>query len=172
MQWMHNLHLNNKSFVVSLPGFYKSRHSPFWTVGRVLSCFSIFTFFNSENFSIFTEGGYKYGLKGTLAQVFLKNKYFQTSLFQGRVYMAALRLFQDHIVIYCCQYFYYNTSIPVGIYLLKVNNRNTRTRREICSKLTIKTPERRHWRRPGVFIVNFEHLSHLVLVFLLLTLNM
>ena len=55
-----------------------------------------------------------------------------------------------------------------GIYLLKVNNRNTRTRFEICSKLAIKTPE----RRSGVFIVNFEHISHLVLVFLLLTLNM
>ena len=26
--------------------------------------------------------------------------------------------------------------IPVGIYLLKVNNRNTRTRCEICSKLS------------------------------------
>ena len=61
--------------------------------------------------------------------------------------------------------------IPAGIYLLKVNNRNTRTRCEICSKLTINTPERRHWRRSGVFIVNFEHISHLVLVFLLLTLN-
>ena len=33
---------------------------------------------------------------------------------------------------------------PAGIYLLKVNNRNTRTRCEIRSKLTIKTPERRH----------------------------
>ena len=33
---------------------------------------------------------------------------------------------------------------PAGIYLFKVNNRNTRTRCEICSKLTIKTPERRH----------------------------
>ena len=62
-------------------------------------------------------------------------------------------------------------SIPAGIYLLKVNNRNTRTRCEICSKLTINTPERRHWRRSGVFLVNFEHISHLVLVFLLLTLN-
>ena len=61
---------------------------------------------------------------------------------------------------------------PAGIYLLKVNNRNTRTRCEICSKLTIKIPERRHKRRSGVFIVNFEHISHLVLVFLLLTLNM
>ena len=35
-------------------------------------------------------------------------------------------------------------SIPVGIYLLKVNNRNTRIRCEICSKLTIKAPEQRH----------------------------
>ena len=33
---------------------------------------------------------------------------------------------------------------PLGIHLLKVNNRNTRTRCEICSKLTIKTPERRY----------------------------
>ena len=41
----------------------------------------------------------------------------------------------------------------------KVNNRNTRTRCEICLKLTtIKTPERRQ-RRSGVFIVNFEHIS-------------
>ena len=58
-----------------------------------------------------------------------------------------------------------------GNYFFKVNNRNTRTRCEICSKLTRKTPERRHWRRSGVFIVNFEHISHLALVFLLLTLN-
>ena len=34
------------------------------------------------------------------------------------------------------------TNIPAGIYLFKVNNRNTRARCEICSKLTIKTPER------------------------------
>ena len=40
------------------------------------------------------------------------------------------------------------------------------------SKLTIKIPKWRHWRRSGIFIVNFEHISHLVLVFLLLALNM
>ena len=62
-------------------------------------------------------------------------------------------------------------NIPVGIHMVKVNNRNTRTRCEICSKLTIKTPERHQWRRSGVFIVNFQYISHLVLVFLLLTLN-
>ena len=43
---------------------------------------------------------------------------------------------------------------------------------EVCSKLTVKTPERCQWRLSGVIIVNFEHISHLVLVFLLLTLNM
>ena len=59
-----------------------------------------------------------------------------------------------------------NDAIPTGNYMLKVNNRNTRARIEICSKLTIKIPEQRQWRRSGVFIVNFEHTSHLVLVFL------
>ena len=42
--------------------------------------------------------------------------------------------------------------IPVGVYLLKVNSGNTRTKCQICSKF--------------IFIVNFEHISHLVLVFL------
>ena len=39
-----------------------------------------------------------------------------------------------------------NRNSPAGNYMFKVNNRNTRTRSEICSKLTIKTPERRQWR--------------------------
>ena len=62
--------------------------------------------------------------------------------------------------------------IPAGFYVLNVNNKGTRTRCEICSKLIIKTPERHQWRRYDVFIVNFESISHLVLMFLLLTLNM
>ena len=33
-------------------------------------------------------------------------------------------------------------SQPANSYLFKVNNRNTRKRCEICSKLTTKTPER------------------------------
>ena len=68
-----------------------------------------------------------------------------------------------------------NLYNPVGNYIVKVNNRNTRTRCEICSKLKIKTTERHQngpshietsplvcsvttWRRSGVFIVNFEHI--------------
>ena len=62
--------------------------------------------------------------------------------------------------------------LPAGIYLLEGYSKTTRTRSKICSKLTINTPEWGYWRRLGVFIVNFEHISHLVLEFLLLTLNM
>ena len=50
---------------------------------------------------------------------------------------------------------------PSGIYLFKFNNRNIRTMCEICSKLTVKTPELRHWPRSGVLIVNFERFNTL-----------
>ena len=54
-----------------------------------------------------------------------------------------------------------NITDPADTYLFKVNNSTTtRERREICSKLTIKTLEWRHWRRSGVFIVNFENILH------------
>ena len=53
--------------------------------------------------------------------------------------------------------------------MFKGNDRNTTKRSETCWKLTMKASERRHWRCSGVFIVNFEHISHLFLVFLLLT---
>ena len=38
---------------------------------------------------------------------------------------------------------YLSTDFPANIYLFKFNKRNTRKRCEICSKLTIKTPEQR-----------------------------
>ena len=62
-------------------------------------------------------------------------------------------------------------SKPINVYLFEVDNRNTRKRYDICSKLTIKTPERGHWCCSGVFIVNFEHVSYLFLGFLLVALN-
>ena len=37
---------------------------------------------------------------------------------------------------------------PADNSLLKVNNRDTRKRCEICSKLTIEIPERRQWHHP------------------------
>ena len=45
----------------------------------------------------------------------------------------------------------------------KVNNKDTRT-----TPKKMKTPERRQCRCSDLFIVNFKHISHLVLVFLLL----
>ena len=42
---------------------------------------------------------------------------------------------------------------------------------EICSKLTIKIPERRQAGHSGVFIVDFESISQAVQVFSLLPLN-
>ena len=62
-------------------------------------------------------------------------------------------------------------QFPANIYLLKVNNIYTRRRCEIFSTSTIKTLEWCHWRCSGVFIVNFEHISHHSLVFLLLSFN-
>ena len=59
------------------------------------------------------------------------------------------------------EYFFINPNL---IYLFKVSNGNNKTY-EISSKLTIKTPEWRHLRRSGVFIVNFGQISHIVLVF-------
>ena len=84
-------------------------------------------------------------------------------------------------------------QLPTDIYLFKVNTGNTRTMCEIrtvceiCSNLTVKTPERRHGRVillvklqaeatllhdiVLVSIVNIEQISDIVLVFSLLTLN-
>ena len=83
------------------------------------------------------------------------------SCFDGVVFQVAV----------CEESFSIRLRCPVGNCIFKVNNRNTRVKCEICSKLTRKTPERRHSHRSGVFIVNFEHISHLALVFLLLTLS-
>ena len=52
--------------------------------------------------------------------------------------------------------------------MLKVNNRNTTKR----YKLAIKTPERRQGCPSTILIINFEHISHPFLVFLLLVLKM
>ena len=48
---------------------------------------------------------------------------------------------------------------PASIYLFKVSNRNTRTMCEICSKLTIKTPEEYLWFRSAASIADLERLG-------------
>ena len=58
----------------------------------------------------------------------LVNKNWESSYFQVNNYWGVL----------------FPEEYPAGNYMFKINNRNTRTRCEICLNLTIKTPERRH----------------------------
>ena len=48
-------------------------------------------------------------------------------------------------------------NYPANIYMFKFNNRNTKKRSKLCSKLTIIIPERHHWRHSGVFIIAKLH---------------
>ena len=66
----------------------------------------------------------------------------------------------------------YILAFPANIYSLKVKDRNARNWCEICSKLVRKTSRQRQRHGFNVFIVNFEHISHFFLVFLLLSLSM
>ena len=56
-------------------------------------------------------------------------------------------------------------NISGDIYF-KVNNESNRTMFEICSKLTLKTPEQEQRRHSGAFIVTFEQNLHIILVLL------
>ena len=62
-------------------------------------------------------------------------------------------------------------GFPANIYLFKMTTETLEEKRELCSKLTTKTREPFQCRRSGVFIANFEHISHICQVFLLLTFN-
>ena len=66
---------------------------------------------------------------------------------------------------------YWEWTFPAGIYLFRNNTENFREMYEKCSKLTIKIPEQGHCCRFGVFFVNFEQISDIVLMFPLFTLN-
>ena len=90
-------------------------------------------------------------------------------------YTHTLHLFLQHCIdeisLKCEFYTCYSITFRASNYQLKINKRNTRTRREICSKLTIKTLKRHYCRHSGAFLINSEHVSRLFLMFLSLTLN-
>ena len=52
--------------------------------------------------------------------------------------------------------------------MFRFNNKDTR-RTPLASFLCFYCQLLTNWRRSGVFIVNFEHITHIVLVFILLT---
>ena len=54
----------------------------------------------------------------------------------------------------------FSTFFPAGIYFFKVGNGNTRTMWNLFKVNNKDTPDRRHWRRSGVFVVNFEQTSN------------
>ena len=61
-------------------------------------------------------------------------------------------------------------NVPANIYLFKVNiknNRSARKRCEICSKLTIKTPEQHQRHRSGVLLLT----SNIFQTFIFFTLS-
>ena len=62
-------------------------------------------------------------------------------------------------------------TFSANIYLFKTNNKNTRKCCETCSELTIQKLERRYCCRFSAIIVNLEHVPHLFLAFLSLTLS-
>ena len=71
------------------------------------------------------------------------------------------------------QYLEFTTAFnPVDIICSKLTIEILEQVVKHVQKVTIKTPERRQWRFSGVFIINFEHISHLVQASLLLTLTL
>ena len=66
------------------------------------------------------------------------------------------------------EYAVQETHHPSKHFYAQYQQEKHQKRYEICSKLTIKTSAQ---RRSGVFFVNFDHISLLFLVFLLLTLG-
>ena len=92
-----------------------------------------------------------------------KNRYLQTKRDLPMIWTKTLHLPLVSKIVW-------KNAMAADIYLFKVKNGNKK-KCERCSKLTIKTPIRRQWRRSGVFIVNFKHISHLFLLFVLFTLS-
>ena len=73
--------------------------------------------------------------------------------------------------LFMCSLFSFSKINPIAIYLFKITNVSTRGMCNIYSQLTTKTPKQFQWHPFRVFVFNFEHISHIVVVFPLLTLN-
>ena len=111
----------------------------------------IYLLFVTIKFAVFLDT--KHGLKEKVMEHYLRI-YFSN---QQDLYLQGDSYQLSHVT---------TSLFPTSIYLFKVDKRNTKANCEICSKLTVKTLAS-FW----CFIVNFEHISHLFLVFLLLTLS-
>ena len=99
----------------------------------------------------------------------------------GKRYLRSLNIYKFPIWVSIFQAFPGKKSIVVlscnqdiisaNIYLLKVSNKNSRKRCDICSNLTLKRSDRLQWSRCDVFINDFKHMWHLFLVLVLFSFN-
>ena len=132
-----------------------------WFVYNLFPCFDI----------VFTQSGFISRSRNTLREYCPNTEFFLVRIF---LYSVQIQENTDQknsvfghyshscwISSRCRALFNYSScnkkSSLTYIYLFKVNNRNTRKRCEICSKLTITTLE----RLSTVFIVNFMHILRL-----------
>ena len=132
---------------------------------RCLLFLIVLTKFHHQMFCDLTLSWHRF-LSHRNQSIDFQNKSIDWSLYDsGLRHERVNRYIQNKIDTTAWANIHHNDSLA-GNYMFKVNNRNTRIRFEISSKLTIKIPERRHWHRSGIFIINFKHISHLVLVVL------
>ena len=80
-------------------------------------------------------------------------------------------LVESLLLILSSKFFYMLSIYPAGIYLFKVSTGYLREIYKTCLKLTIKTPKPLYRRLSDVFIVTFEQISQIFVVFPSLTLN-
>ena len=77
------------------------------------------------------------------------NNWFRKINFQSLLLLS----YEIRWSCFYCTYFKKTYDMfPAGIYFFKVNSENTRTVSKICSKLAIKTPERRLWLNAGCVV--------------------
>ena len=93
------------------------------------------------------------------------NMYFQTGpnltsyefICKSNIYIFHFYFF-SFIEIVQLELYVGSFKYPANIYLFTLNNSHARTRCGMYSALVIKATERRHSRRRGVYILNFEHI--------------
>ena len=84
-------------------------------------------------------------------------------------WLCELNTFEIFRKCFIANYNHRANAMPANFYLFKIKNKKIRKSCKICSKFTIKPPERHYWLRSGVFLVNFKQISQLFLVFLSVT---
>ena len=109
-------------------------------------------------------------------KIFLDKLVIPTKQKTGRTifYQQICTFSNKHTSFLVLEHFWLRVSWPLALILSIFHYFTTASIN--CSKWTVETLKQvvkdvRHWRCFDVFIDEFEHLSHLVLVFLLLTLS-